>query len=197
MTRDYAKKRKPRRQTRRQGAPGWLWLAAGLAVGLFIAFLVWLGGREGGDALATLKAKLPERQETRKPAPTPKKPAPAPEEKGVRYEFYDILPEYEVPVPDSGETREKQPPARAPKALEPGKYLLQVGSFRKAEDAERRKAELALLGIVSSIQKVTINEHDTWHRVRIGPYSDLEKLQSVRELLGRNGIDFMVFREKG
>jgi len=35
MTRDYAKKRKPRRQTRRQGAPGWLWLAAGLAVGLY------------------------------------------------------------------------------------------------------------------------------------------------------------------
>jgi cell division septation protein DedD len=73
-------------------------------------------------------------------------------------------------------------------------YLLQLGSFRAAADAERLKARLALMGVESYIQKVTINGKDTYHRVRSGPYRNQARLDEVRRLLTRNSIDSIIVR---
>ena len=75
-----------------------------------------------------------------------------------------------------------------------GTYILQVGSFRNGGDADRLRAELALLGIESRIQTVTIDDTDTWHRVRVGPMSDLEVLNEVRGRLAANDHDALVIR---
>jgi cell division protein FtsN len=48
-------------------------------------------------------------------------------------------------------------------------------------------------GIESSIQKVTVDA-DTWHRVRIGPITDLNKLEDTRRKLREAQIDAMVIR---
>jgi cell division protein FtsN len=77
-------------------------------------------------------------------------------------------------------TRESKPPAG---------YYLQVGSFRNGAQAERFKAELALLGMQTSIQKVTINNRDTYHRVRVGPFRDFSALDKTRQTLKKQGID--------
>ena len=70
-----------------------------------------------------------------------------------------------------------------------GTYYLQVGSFRNGAQAERFKAELALQGMQTSIQTVTINNKDTYHRVRVGPFRDLNALDKTRQTLKKKGID--------
>ncbi|MFB1509058.1 MAG: SPOR domain-containing protein, partial [Thiocapsa sp. C3-sup] len=70
-------------------------------------------------------------------------------------------------------------------------FLVQVGSFKRASDAERMKAELALLGISSRVEVATIPSGETFHRVRTGPYADQAALDKVRGLLKRNGKDAM------
>lgn len=192
-TRDY-KRRTPARKS--GGTPGWVWLLAGLAVGLLIAFLVYL------DKLPLPKSSPKVAKEQSAPAkdtrsvkkePQTKAPeAQAKEKKGIAYDFYTILPEMEVPIPDN------EPAARGlpPTPVDPGSYVLQVGSFKNLKDADGLKAQLALLGIVSSIQSVTINNTDTWHRVRIGPVKDMNKLDQLRNTLKQNDIHFMLLREK-
>ena len=68
-------------------------------------------------------------------------------------------------------------------------YYLQVGSFKNGAQAERFKAELALQGMQTSIQTVTINNKDTYHRVRVGPFRDLSALDKTRQTLKKKGID--------
>ena len=60
-----------------------------------------------------------------------------------------------------------------------GLYVLQAGSFSAYADADRRRAELGMHGIESQIQRVMIDDK-TYHRVRIGPTSDLEELNMLR-----------------
>jgi cell division protein FtsN len=72
-------------------------------------------------------------------------------------------------------------------------YLLQVGSFRSAADADQLKARLALLGVVAQVQTVTVND-TTWHRVRVGPLSGARQADEMRGRLADNGIDSLVMK---
>jgi cell division protein FtsN len=107
-----------------------------------------------------------------------------------RFEFYDILPQYEVVVPDS----EPSAGATRVKPIEqPGSYVLQAGSFGALADADRLKASIALLGIESRIQRVTIDDA-VFHRVRIGPVKDLDELNRMRKRLHDAHIDAVVMK---
>jgi cell division protein FtsN len=75
-------------------------------------------------------------------------------------------------------------------------YILQMGSFRKYQDADRMKAKLALIGIEAEIQKVSINNRDTFHRVRSGPYRGQRQLNAVRNLAKENNIATLVIKLK-
>jgi cell division protein FtsN len=92
------------------------------------------------------------------------------------------------------------PPAAAkpaPAAPATGTYYLQVGSFSDAVKAERFKAELGMLGLQTSIQKVTINNKDTYHRVRVGPFGTLDELDRTRKRLKKQGIDSTPIKVRG
>ena len=69
--------------------------------------------------------------------------------------------------------------------------MLQAGSFSTHADADRRRAELALHGIESHIQRVKVNDRN-YHRVYIGPTDDLDELNMLRSRLRAAQID--VFR---
>ena len=85
-------------------------------------------------------------------------------------------------------------PDVAAQAVEsPGIYVIQAGSFSSYADADRMKARLALLGIVSRIQKVSIDDKN-YHRVRIGPLESLAQLNSTRQALRQAKIEVMVIR---
>jgi len=70
---------------------------------------------------------------------------------------------------------------------------LQAGSYKNFADADRVRAKLALLGIESNVQKVTVDT-DTWHRIRIGPISKLDDLNRMRQTLHKADIDVLEIR---
>ena len=188
-----AKKRSKRRRStaRKQEYPGWVWMLFGLAIGLSVAFAIYVRDRE--PAPAPVAARQPASLESaidRNEEPVAEQPAAA-EPQESRFTFYDMLPNFEVVIP------EQEPDVTAdvePRAVvQPGLYILQAGSFTRFEDADRRRAQLALQGIESTIQKVAIDDK-TYHRVRIGPTDDLEELNMLRSRLRAAKIDVIRIR---
>jgi cell division protein FtsN len=43
------------------------------------------------------------------------------------------------------------------------------------------------------VQKVSV-DNDTWHRIRIGPISDLDQLNRLRAVLRKADVDVLVIR---
>ena len=84
---------------------------------------------------------------------------------------------------DKAETEKKSTPT-AKEA-----FFLQAGSFQNAPDADNLKARLALLGVEAAIQTRMLPEKGVWHRVRVGPYTDVEELNRIRGVLKQNNID--------
>jgi cell division protein FtsN len=174
---------------RNDSAPGWVWMLFGLTLGLVVAVGVYL--RDA--APAGERAVTPPRTaaSTRSAPASRGSPSTARAEAAPsRFDFYEILPQYEVVIP---EVESAAPPSRARPVEEPGSYVLQVGSFNALADADRRQASLALLGIESRIQRVTIDD-DVYHRVRIGPISDLDSLNRVRRQLHDAGVDSLLMK---
>ncbi|QVL44787.1 MAG: SPOR domain-containing protein [Methylophilaceae bacterium] len=98
-----------------------------------------------------------------------------------KLDFYTILPKTESTVT---EQEIKQTNVTTKKE----DYFLQVGSFQNEDDADNLKAKLALQGFEAIVQTATIAEQGTWHRVRVGPLSDIEAINNVRKELLANGF---------
>lgn len=187
----------------------WASFVSGLSVGLVVALVLYLWGDEIADLGERRRAATPA---TAVPGEGPAEPAiipetwpetpsasPAPEPLDAlpkpKFDFYKILPEIEVKVPESelnatGNRGEEQPGA----ASNSGAYVLQVGSFQRFQDADQAKAQLALQGIQASIQRVVINGQDVWYRVHIGPYQQMAEVQAMRAKLVQAGANFILLR---
>jgi len=190
---------KPRkRRKQKKTLPAYLWLLAGLAIGLFIAFLVYLDKQPPGqtsfpDAVNTELSKL--RHKHKKTSKKPARPVAETAKKEPRYNFYTLLQGMEVLIPES-ETR--PPKTRNPATAtpeKPARYILQVGSFQNLDDAEKLKARLAFLGVEANIQHVTVNKQQ-WHRVRSGPYADTRQLYRNQKILQHHHISALLMALK-
>jgi cell division protein FtsN len=73
-------------------------------------------------------------------------------------------------------------------------YLLQVGAFPNAADAETLKAKLALQGFVANVQSVNIGGQ-TYNRVRLGPFHSATELESTKQRLAGAGINAIALKE--
>lgn len=223
MTRDYKNTPKPgapkarakarpkaAKKTKKtpQATPGWVWMLAGLAIGLFVALLVYLKDfsssteLSGGVVERGQNAQLLEEKAAKKRAAEKKQAAEerAAEERAAkeaarvqkpRFDFYDLLPEMEVLIPDQELAAERE---KAPK--EKVVYYLQAASFRKFEEADRMRAQLALMGFESQVQRVSVNDTNTWHRVRIGPFKSARAMDKIRGRLRAKNIDPLVIKVK-
>jgi cell division protein FtsN len=60
----------------------------------------------------------------------------------------------------------------------PGNYFIQAGSFRRLEQAEEMKAQLAITGFEASIQTFKMGDRDNRYRVLIGPFSSKDQAQN-------------------
>ena len=187
------KKATNRRGTRKKptgGIPAWFWLLGGILIGLGAAVALMLKGylpelKQHGptvDNKTTSEAALVE--DDRSEPAKPKKP---------RYDFFTVLPEMEVVVPEQQLSREAEPTSQPVAGTTQDKYILQVGSFRNSADAEQMKARLALLGSIATVQTVTVNEQ-TWHRVRIGPFEGAREADEKRRMLSDSQIDTLVMK---
>lgn len=86
-------------------------------------------------------------------------------------------------------------PASALPMPAPGSgYLLQVGAFPSAADADALKAKLALQGFVAQVQTATI-EGQTYHRVRLGPFRSATELEAVKQRLAGAGFNAIALKE--
>lgn len=189
------RKQKRKRKPKQEPYPGWMWMVFGLAIGLSVAFAIFLKYRDllqPPPAVAGQPASLAEPMAA-EPAPVADsvQPAAAEAEEEPRFNFYELLPSFEVVVPE--EESAVSGDVEGPAIEDPGIYVLQAGSFADAADADRRRAELALLGIESRIQRVIIDNR-AYHRVLIGPNSDLDELNRIHSRLRAARIDAFTIR---
>ena len=108
------------------------------------------------------------------------------------YTFYDVLrevggarlrhPEVINTTRDRHVTLDRD---RRP-VLRPGRYVLQVASFRRRARAKKVVAELGLLGLGARIDRAQLPNGVVWHRVRIGPITDLPRLNRIRRILAEH-----------
>ena len=214
-----AAKQKRSHAVRRRGdskSHGLAWFLAGAVAGGLVTWVVL-----GRDPAAEQVRATVERTVGHSIGVDSTDPPPKP-----KFEFYTLLPEMEVVVPDedlpapsptpdessstaesgapdtqasTGSTDEENKPADSDKALGSGHYILQVASFKSMNDADGLKAQLTLLGFRPVVQTVAINSDEKWHRVRIGPYADRESLEAARIRLRADGHDapLVVWVKKG
>lgn len=153
-------KNTPRRNSGKRsndrGSASFRWLLPVAAVSAFVGFIVYLDSVDPDS--------VSEQPEATAPDPTPE--SESRKEKRERdFRFYDMLPESEVVTPDI-EAYEPGP-GMADRNLE---YILQVGSFRSHDDAERQRAEVGFQGLRAYINEVSTNEGAIWYRVMVGPF---------------------------
>lgn len=212
----------------RPQVPGWIWLVAGVAVGVFVSFLVKLAGMPAGSATsvaldnangkaaksATLetgnksaigknpagKAADPRAEKTADSAGAVDKATGDAAKPVTKFDFYTLLPEREVIVPNEREAikpadKPKTAPGQATPAEPEESLFLQVGSFRAAQEADRRRAQIILLGLEAKVESVQANG-DTWYRVQAGPFTSRDKLSKARNQLSAEGIESLLLKQK-
>lgn len=157
----------------------------GLAVGLAVALGVWIYHMRSLPAPEL--AAQPQAQAAPDSGEETPAEGPAEQDPATNYDFYEMLPSFEVKVPARERAATGAPPTRP--VEQPGVYVIQAGSYRSLPDAERLRSQLGKLGIEASIQHA-----DSYHRVRIGPFRDLARLNAVRRELHVADIDAIVMR---
>ena len=187
MARDYKRKTKKRSRAGAEAAPGWIWMLMGFALGLVVALGIYLRTKPPEPATQPVAATevLPHSARADSGDVEPSEP------KKSRFSFYDMLPKFEVVIPETERAVDSGPRAEPVKTA--GVYVLQAGSFGSFADADRRRAELALNGVESSIQKVSIDDK-TYHRVRVGPITDLDEVNDLRSRLANADIETLTLR---
>ncbi len=190
---------KNRAMADKKSMPAYMWLLAGLAIGLFLAFLVYLQ-KQPADEISLKQAVIQELEKVKaKNESTQNNTQKTDTKTEPRFDFYTILPELEVLIPESeiNSNAKENSPSEKNTVTASGKrrYIIQVGSFRSKNDAERLKANLALFGLSSGISSVRINQ-DSWYRVRLGPFNNISQLQNTLATLKSNNIHAMTMELK-
>jgi cell division protein FtsN len=154
----------------------------GILIGLVLGLSIAL-------AVAWYINKLPNPFSKAPQAPPPPKAGVAPPKQAEAPKPAESTPPAEKPKAD--------PASPAPESKDQDKkssalqdtFFLQAGAFQSATDADNMKGRLALMGLEASVQARDLGDKGVWHRVRVGPYRDVEELNRVRGVLKQNGID--------
>jgi cell division septation protein DedD len=186
--RTQAARKKTTRSRGKRKLPNWTLLVLGLAIGVVVVVSTqWAieRARTPGTGLHNLFTPAPA------PPPAPAvhhqttKPLPKP-----TYDFYTILPETETVIPDREWNDLKNKPEKG------AQYVLQAASYNNFHQADQLKARLALNGLISTIQKVTIGDKGTFYRVRLGPFSNAADADAVNRKLTALGVKALRLRVK-
>ena len=112
---------------------------------------------------------------------------------GPRFDFYTVLPNQELDLN----------PDIEPADLQSGnassvQYLLQVGSFRQHADADRRRGELALLGLEATVAPGNGGNggNGRWYRVYLGPFENRSEMAHARSLTAQADMDTLLLKRE-
>jgi cell division protein FtsN len=164
--------------------------ACGLALGLGVAGFVYIKDHRP-DAPVVRTGKADKKKSHANELADAEPGDSSAEEPAKSYDFYDMLPKFEVVVPEKD--KDVRPDIKPVPETRSGTYVLQAGSYKNFADADRVRAKLALQGVESKVQKVSV-DNDTWHRIRIGPISKLDELNRLRQILRKADVDVLVIR---
>ena len=164
---------KPLSDSPSHSVPSWVWLFTGVATGLFLAFLYYLAGIQTPIDEGKNQSGISQRHTSTQD--TPKAPA---------FDFYNVLPDVEVNTA-KGKGQISSKTINDQTAVE---ILLQAGAFTLPKDADKRRAELLLLGLNVNIEAVDI-KGKSFHRVEVGPFKSNNTLDNAKHLLKQNGIE--------
>ncbi len=190
MTRDY----KPSPQKSKPAGKG-----SSLLTGILIGFILGIGvsvgvaifvkggespfvAREGVTAKPDAGPKVDIAGTQAKPDIVETKPAKP------RFDFYTILPGSETPVTEQELKQSKAASQQAAPAAASENYYLQVGAFQTEQEADNMKAKLALLGLEAVVQTANVPDKGVWHRVRVGPFTEIDQITRARGELTKNGF---------
>ena len=167
-----------------------IWITAAGITCAFIFFLIYLSNVQ-------LEPQIEKKPNIFEPSTT-RSNAPA---KESSFTFYKELPQLEVLVRDidrllprksseasSSSTTDDGHSTPATHTPIPQKLHLQTDAFRSIEEADRRRAELLLMGVPAKIQTVTLPNDQVWHRILLGPFASLEDYKGQSEQLRKHGI---------
>lgn len=256
LTRDYARPQRPKTPPPRSrpvprkanaksgggaalGLPLWAWMVVSMSLIVFAAALYYVSRPVAPMDMAP-SSKDKAGKAVKAIEIPPKEPS--------RFAFYEMLPSYEVVVPEEvlnptkpkpGTAANNLPPTQAapeqpaateapvettaakPAAAKPAmpavsatpaavardappqptaqlakgeQFLIQVAAFRSRADAEQRVAALTLSGLAARVEKVTIDNKDTWYRVRLGPYGNAAAAAAAQRTVKAQGFDGVVMK---
>lgn len=154
-------------------ASPWVWIFLVLLLVSFAAFIVFLDQKlvqpQGQASQPIVKPQNPETKPT--------------------IDFYSVLPQREVEIPvTEQEQKAIDNPVVNKEAAE--QFILQVGSFKSATEADSMKAQLAFLGLEAKVVEADVDSI-TWHRVQLGPFASNTKLSQAKNRLLENKIEYM------
>jgi cell division protein FtsN len=168
------------------------WLLITVIVIAFVAFLIYFRGTGSEQDNLQKAPQMPPNKTGVENGVTPKeeqKPEVKSAPKMPQFDFYTILPEKEVVVPEY-EIKTRAREERVGKAKETH-YLMQAGSFKTFKEGDRLRAKLALMGIESKVEKAKVGNVN-WYRVKMGPYVQTDSVDVIRARLRKNGIDVII-----
>ncbi|BAU56622.2 cell division protein [Halorhodospira halochloris] len=193
------------RRNDKPAPPGWMWLLGGTVIGglAFSALQFIQDGEDDPEILQPSTEQVAARSRSEREEERDEEAGPEQEERS--YEFYDILMQDEVAIPEDdpppAERRrtahEEEDVKRAPTLEEGYSYLLQAGSFRNKDDAEHMRASLALVGLPAQIHTVELDDGQNWHRVRVGPIDKHDEIEKARKRMEDNNIEPLLLRTEG
>ena len=176
-----AEKTQARRNTgnNQSNGKGFRLYFAGVLTGVFLSFLGYLGTLTDPADPTLEKGTSPPAAEIPKP----------------RFDFYTMLPKQTlVPEKEPDKVEPAADVSKPPAAnAAPEPLLLQAGSFRQREDAERRRAELVLLGLAPKLEESS-NANGHWFRVYLGPFDSHESMTKARSLMANQNIESVLLK---
>ena len=169
-----ASTRRPPAQSQRGGL-SLKWALSLATVGGFIGFIVYLNSLPASDPGAAKQQEGPSSSSTAKVT----------KEEKPGYKFYDMLPDSEVVPPQV----EEYSPGPGQATVD---YLVQTGSFRTREDAERQRAQIAFQGLRAYVSEIKLDSGTIWYRVNVGPIASRSQMNSAVDKLVSINIEPLI-----
>jgi len=187
-------KRKPKPKSRGSNhcPPGWAWLLAGILIGAFLSFLIYLREIAPYVPPPVIESETVETEKQTLSMPETVKLAEANSDEVEQtdtvkpHTFYDDLLNTEVDIITDIPTENQND---EPVWNGHNRYLLQVGAFRDLDAAQGLQSHLTNLSIQSYIEGAIVNNVQ-WHRVRIGPIINAQQFDVIRGQLEAQQISF-------
>jgi len=157
---------------------------SGLFFGFFLSFtiLVWK------DEISLPFMNIKKSTVNQSQAIQPIKPLVSEQTDKLSPTFYKFLSTEKVPVPNIANKEQK---SNAIPEVGADNFYLQIGSFKNLADADARKAQLALLGIITRIKETANREGGKWYRVQLGPVSRASA-RELRKQISKEGLEVLV-----